>query len=183
MNLIIGAYWLGEFSWGPQPSLNSQLFIQIRRKSMDIWIWGYMDIWIFNESFKFRRIFVEISGYPTNIRQIFVKYSSICCRNLRIFVNCLSVLGSLPPPRGLCACLRRFGDLRKTRPWNLGACILWIQSNFHRFVPPTTPWSMCLPAALRRPQKKHDPGFLEHVSCGFSQFSSILGSPKWYETE
>jgi len=34
-----------------------------------------------------------------------------------------------------------------------------------------------LPAALRRPQKKHAPGFLEHVSCGFSQFSSILGSP------
>ena len=23
-------------------------------------------------------------------------------------------------------CLRRFGDLRKTRPWNFGACILWI---------------------------------------------------------
>ena len=27
-----------------------------------------------------------------------------------------TVLGSLPPPRGLCACLRRFGDLRKNTP-------------------------------------------------------------------
>ena len=32
------------------------------------------------------------------------------------------VLGSLPPPRGLCACLRRFGDLRKNTSlefWNM----------------------------------------------------------------
>ena len=31
-----------------------------------------------------------------------------------------------------------------------------------------------LPAALRRPQKKHAPGFLEHVSCGFCRFLLIL---------
>ncbi len=37
-----------------------------------------------------------------------------------------------------------------------------------------------LPAPLRRPQKKHAPGISEHVSCGFSRFSSILGSPKWH---
>ena len=33
-----------------------------------------------------------------------------------------TVLGSLPPPRGLCACLRRFGDLRKNTSlafWNM----------------------------------------------------------------
>ena len=34
-----------------------------------------------------------------------------------------------------------------------------------------------LPPAVRRPQKKYAPGFLEHVSCGFSRFLSILGSP------
>ena len=39
-----------------------------------------------------------------------------------------TVLWSLPPPRGLCACLRRFGDLRKNTPWIFGACILWIRS-------------------------------------------------------
>ena len=32
-----------------------------------------------------------------------------------------------------------------------------------------------LPAALRRPQKKHAPGFLEHVSCRFCGFLMILG--------
>ena len=56
---------LGEFSWGPQPSFNSQLFIGIYRKSMDIWIWGYMDIWIFNESFNFRPTFVD---FPSKCR-------------------------------------------------------------------------------------------------------------------
>ena len=30
-----------------------------------------------------------------------------------------------------------------------------------------------LPAALRLPQKKHAPGILEHVSCGFCGFLSI----------
>ena len=51
-------------------------------------------------------------------------------------------------------------------------------SLWHGFrVPPTTPWSMCLPAALRRPQKKHAPGFLEHAFCGFCDFWVILRSP------
>ena len=46
-------------------------------------------------------------------------------------------------------------------------------------VPPTTPWSMCLPAALRRPQKNHVPGILEHAFCefcGFCDFWVILRS-------
>ena len=50
---------LGEFSWGPQPSLNSQLFIGIYRNFMDIWVWGYMNMWIFNKSFNFRRMFID----------------------------------------------------------------------------------------------------------------------------
>ena len=35
-----------------------------------------------------------------------------------------------------------------------------------------------LPAALRRPQKKHALIFLEHVSCGFCQCLTISGPPK-----
>ena len=31
-----------------------------------------------------------------------------------------------------------------------------------------------LPPAVRRPQKKHASGFLEHVSCGFCRFLLIL---------
>ena len=34
--------------------------------------------------------------------------------------------------------------------------------------------SVWLPAALRRPQKKHAPGFLEHVSCMFCWLFNIL---------
>ena len=65
-----------------------------------------------------------------------------------------TVLGSLPPPHGLCACLRCFGDLRKNTSLEFWSMYLVDLVNFHRFlVPPTTPWSMCLPAALRRPQK------------------------------
>jgi len=90
-----------------------------------------------------------------------------------------TVLGSLPPPHGLCACLRRFGDLRKNTSLEFGSMYLVDLVNFYRFlVPPTTPWSMCLPAALRRPQKKHAPGLWEHVSCGFYRCLSISGSPK-----
>ena len=51
-------------------------------------------------------------------------------------------------------------------------------SLWHGFrVPPTTPWSMCLPAALRWPQKKHVPGIWEHVSCGFSSIFIDLSLP------
>ena len=65
-----------------------------------------------------------------------------------------TVLGSLPPPRGLCACLRRFGDLRKNTSLEFWSMYLVDLINFHRFlVPPTTPWSRCLPAALRRPAR------------------------------
>ena len=54
-------------------------------------------------------------------------------------------------------------------------CVLSIFIDFR--VPPSTPWSMSLPQALFF-LKKHAPGILEHVSCGFCQFSSILGSPQ-----
>ena len=37
-----------------------------------------------------------------------------------------TVLGSLPPPRGLCACLRRFGDLRKNTSLEFGSMYLGI---------------------------------------------------------
>jgi hypothetical protein len=76
-----------------------------------------------------------------------------------------------PSPVRLCpSCLRRFGDLRKNTPWKCEACILWILSMFVDFrIPPSTPWSMCLPQALFF-LKKHAPGFWEHASCGFCQY-------------
>ena len=64
----------------------------------------------------------------------------------------------------------------KTRPWNFGTCILCFLSIVlivHDFVgfrvsqPCASVW--WLPAALRRPQKKHAPGILEYASCGFQQ--------------
>ena len=64
---------------------------------------------------------------------------------------------------------------QKTRPWNFGACILWILSIFIDFrVPPTTPWSMSLPQALSLLLKKHAPGFVEHVSCGFCLYMEFF---------
>ena len=44
-----------------------------------------------------------------------------------------TVLGSLPPPRGLCACLRRFGDLRKNTPLDFWSMYLVDLVNVHRF--------------------------------------------------
>ena len=85
---------------------------------------------------------------------------------------------------------------KKTRPWIFGVCILWILSFFNdlgiqqmlRSVklvffagfrvsqPCASVW--WLPAALRRPQKKHAPGFLEHASCGFCNVLTISGPLK-----
>jgi hypothetical protein len=53
----------------------------------------------------------------------------------------------------------------------------WVASIFIDFrVPPTTPWSMCLPQALFF-LKKHAPVFLEHVFCGLCHCLVISGSP------
>jgi len=74
--------------------------------------------------------------------------------------------------------LRRFGDLRKNTPWNVGACILWILYFVVDFSP-SQALCVCVAAACSASatSEKTSPGFLEHVSCGFSQLSSILGSP------
>jgi len=42
---------------------------------MDIWIWGYVDIWIFNESFNFRQCVVQISEKSSNVCHLFVLMS------------------------------------------------------------------------------------------------------------
>ena len=60
---------------------------------------------------------------------------------------------------------------------------IWTYIHMHEHIPALSGW-WALPAALRRPQKKHAPGFLEHVSCGFSRCLSIFvdfRSPKWYQ--
>ena len=100
--------------------------------------------------------------------------SCVFCRLLLMCMN-LPALGSPSRVRLCGGCLRRFGDLRKNTPLEFWSMYLVDLVNFHRFwVPPTTRWSMCLPAALRRPQKKHAPGFLEHVSCGFCRLLLIF---------
>ena len=68
-------------------------------------------------------------------------------------------------------CLRRFADLRKTRPWNFGACTFCVLSIFVTF---SLVCPISMPAALRRPQKKHAPGILEHVPCVFCRFLVFL---------
>ena len=59
----------------------------------------------------------------------------------------------------------------KTRPWIFGACILCISSIFVTF---SLVCPISVPAALRRPQKKHAPGILEHASCVFECLDAIL---------
>jgi len=64
--------------------------------------------------------------------------------------------------------LRRFGDLRKNTPWNVGACILWILYFVVDFSP-SQALCVCVAAACSASatSEKTSPGFLEHVSCGF----------------
>ena len=93
----------------------------------------------------------------------------------------LPVSGSPSRVRLCGGCLRRFGDLRKNTPWIFGACILWILLFVNDFRVPQPCASVSqLPAALRRSQKKHAPGFLEYVSCGCCRCLSMFGSQKWY---
>ena len=49
-------------------------------------------------------LYITHSKYPFDTVFLYITYSKSPFD---------TVLGSLPPPRGLCACLRRFGDLRK----------------------------------------------------------------------
>ena len=75
-------------------------------------------------------------------------------------------------PPALCVCVAAAcgasAPSEKTLPWIFGVCILWILSFFHDFRAPK-PFAAVsqLPAALRLPQKKHAPGFLEHISFDF----------------
>ncbi len=108
-------------------------------------------------------LYITYSKSPFDTVFLYITYSKSPFDTVFLYITYSkspfdTVLGSLPPPRGLCACLRRFGDLKKNTPLEFGSMYLVDLVNFHRFgVPPTTPWSMCLPAALRRPQKKHVP--------------------------
>ena len=69
------------------------------------------------------------------------------------------------------ACLRRFADLRKNTPLEFGSMYLVYFVDFVTF---SLVCPIRVPAALRRPQKKHAPGFLEQVCCVFCWFLSLL---------
>ena len=94
---------------------------------MDIWVWGYLDIWIFNEPFICCRCFVELSDVSLIVCSIFwncvqthpnvVQMSSKCHKFRPNFVP-----GSPSPVRLCPSCLRRFGDLKTNTPlefWNM----------------------------------------------------------------
>ena len=58
----------------------------------------------------------------------------------------------------LCVCVRAACGVsatsEKNTPWHFGACILWMLSMFVDFrVPPSTPWSMCLPQVFFFPEQ------------------------------
>ena len=60
----------------------------------------------------------------------------------------------------------------KTRSWTLGACFNMFICAFDVFMSLVCPISV--PAALRRPQKKHAPEIWEHVPCVFCRFMLFL---------
>ena len=59
----------------------------------------------------------------------------------------------------------------KTRPWNFGPCTLCILSFFVAF---SLVCPLSVPAALRRPQKKHAPGIWDHVPYVFCHFLCVF---------
>ena len=77
-------------------------------------------------------VFFENPKSPFDMVFLYITYSKSPFDTVFLYITYSkspfdTVLGSLPPPRGLCACLRRFGDLRKkARPWIFRTCILWI---------------------------------------------------------
>ena len=63
-------------------------------------------------------IFFENPKYPVDTGFLYITHSKSPFDTVFLYITYSkspfdTVLGSLPPPRGLCACLRRFGDLRK----------------------------------------------------------------------
>jgi len=85
-------------------------------------------------------------------------------------------------PLALCVCVAAAcgasATSEKTLPWIFGTCIV----DFVDFLSISGPSQPCasvsqLPAALRRPQRKHAPGFWEHVSCEFCHLLSISAPP------
>ena len=71
--------------------------------------------------------FFENPTLPFDTVSLYITYSKSPFDTVSLYITYSkypfdTVLGSLPPPRGLCACLRRFGDLRKNTPlefWNM----------------------------------------------------------------
>jgi len=91
-----------------------------------------------------------------------------------------------PSPVRLCrSCLWRFGNLRKKHTTGVWEYIFYGFCNFLTISGAHKPFAAVsqLPVALRLPQNKHASGFGEHVSCGFSQSSSILCPPSGTSTE
>ena len=84
----------------------------------------------------------------------------------------------VPPTTSWSMCLPQglfFSE--KTRPWNFGACILWILLIFADLrVPPSTPWSMCLPQGLFFSQKTRPWNFGACLLWILSIFVDFIGN-------
>jgi len=150
---------------------------------------GYMDILMFNESFKCHRILVELSSpiiecvftirqLLSDFRRLFVDFSERSSTFIRNSFKC--PLSGSPSPVRLCrSCLRRFGNLKKNTHLEFGSMTLVDVVVFYWFHGLPSSVRLCRSCQRRFGglRNSHAPGLLEHVSCGSSQCSSILGSP------
>ena len=82
----------------------------------------FLKLWYFfeNPKYPFDTVFLYIthSKSPFDTVFLYITHSKSSFDTVFLYITYSkspfdTVLGSLPPPRGLCACLRRFGDLRK----------------------------------------------------------------------
>ena len=86
----------------------------------------------------FNICFFENPKYPVDTVFLYITHSKSPFDTVFLYITCSkspfdTVLGSLPPPRGLCACPRRFGDLRKNTPLDLWSMYPVDLVNCHRF--------------------------------------------------
>ena len=98
-------------------------------------------------------IFFETPTSPFDTVFLYITYSKSPFDTVFLYITYSkspfdTVLGSLPPPRGLCACLRRFGDLRKKHAPGIWEHVSCGFSNFFIDLSLPPPRGLC--ACLRR---------------------------------
>ena len=128
---------------------------------LHVFLWFFIDFtWIFMILHDFYTIVYDLTYILIDFIWFYVDLYAFWCVYMRFwYVYELGV-----PNQRACGASP---TSEKTRPWIFGAgilCILLIFVTFSLVCP------ISVPAALRRPQKKHAPGILEHVPCVFCRF-------------